>query len=250
MQQLVCPNCGETVPAEQINIQEMVAVCSACHHMFSFSAPKAAGRLKRRKVKQPSSMVVHESDAHLHMEFRTNFRLDRNEAFIGTAGIAASFTFVTLIMLGVGDIPFIIPLVFGVVALFLFYLVGLVVYNKTHLDVQDDRVRISRKPLPGLNQDQEISLSGVVAIHSEETPISVKEGYDTPRYRVQAEYADGSRRTIINDVTQEYALYIAQRLDEVLGMGEEADISRLEDVQREADSDAGDLPASQQADRV
>jgi uncharacterized Zn finger protein len=33
---LKCPVCGAAIPAENINIQEMVALCDQCGHVFSF----------------------------------------------------------------------------------------------------------------------------------------------------------------------------------------------------------------------
>ena len=90
--------------------------------------------------------------------------------------------------------------------------------------------RITRKPIPNpLNQGHEVPLAGVTAIKYEETAISKKEAYDTPRYRVLAETEDGSHRTIVNDVTEDYAVFIAQCLEERLYMDANPDVSRLED---------------------
>ena len=82
--QVNCPNCGEKVPAENINIQKMTAVCPACDTVFSFDLPEAETKAKRRKVKQPSKLMIQDNDT-LQMAFQTNFRLDRNEAFISSA---------------------------------------------------------------------------------------------------------------------------------------------------------------------
>lgn len=225
--QVNCPNCGEKVTAENINIQRMTAVCAACDTVFPFDLPEA--KAKRRKVKQPAKITLHDTEA-LHMEFWTNFRLERSEAVIGSMVGGASMTFVALLMIAVGRVPFVAPLVMLLIASAFFYWLALTVVNKTHIEMTEDTIKVTRKPLPNLlNQGYEVPLAGIKAIKYEETALSQKEAYDTPRYRVWAEMADGSRRTIVNDVTEDYAVFVAQCLDERLHSDDDLDTSRLED---------------------
>ena len=102
--------------------------------------------------------------------------------------------------------------------------------------MDEDTIKITRKPIPNpLNQGYEVPLAGVTAIKYEETAISKKEAFDTPRYHVWAETIDGNRRTIVNDVTEDYAVFIAQRLEERLQMDDERDVFHLEDDQHGLD---------------
>lgn len=241
---LNCPNCGEAMPAENINIQEMVAVCPACDTVFPFEAPEQ--KTKRRKVKQPDGLTLHDG-AVLEMEFRTNWRLDRSEEFVGTAAFSGSFSFVALIMLAAalqGEMPLVFPLLFGMVAAVADYSLATLLWNKTHITMDDQQITIRRKPLPSLlSQVKHVSLAGVVAIRTEETETSRKEAYDTPRFRVWAETADGIRRTIANDLVEEYAFFVAQRLQERLEMLGEVDISRLDaDAAHEGNETLLDAP--------
>jgi hypothetical protein len=209
---VICPNCGEKATAENINIQEKTAVCAACDTVFPFKLP--SGKVKRRKVKQPVKLTLHDTET-LHMEFWTNFRLERSEAFVGSTLGGVSMTFVALLLIGVGGVPFVVPLVLLLIAVAFFYWLALTVVNKTHIEMDEEAIKVTRKPIPNLlNQGYEVPLAGVTALKYEETAISKKESYDTPRYRVWAEMVDGSRRTIVNDVTQDYAVFIAQRLEE------------------------------------
>lgn len=226
--QVNCPNCGEKATAENINIQNMTAVCASCDTVFPFEIPKA--KAKRRKVKQPAKLTLRDAET-LQMEFWTNFRLDRNEGFLSSAIGGMSMALVAALLLGAEGVPPIMPLFFVVAALVPFYWMALIVLNKTHIDMDEDTISVARKPIPNpLNPGYEIPLAGVVAIKYEETDVSKKQGYDTPRYRVWAETSDGNRRTIVNDVTEEYAIFIAQRLEERLHMDIEGDISRLDDT--------------------
>jgi DNA-directed RNA polymerase subunit M/transcription elongation factor TFIIS len=241
MMHLTCPNCGETLPSENINIQQMAAVCPACDTVFQFSPPRP--KAKHRKVKQPQHLSMQENNDVLSLAFRTNFRLDQKQDFIGVSVMSAAFTFVTLSMLGgaiAADVPIFMAGSFGLVVLFLYYVLALIVYNKTHIEMDDDQITVSRRPLPNIfRQPDTISLHGVEAIRYEETPTSKKEGYDTPRYRVWAEMVDGHRRTVVSDVTQEYAIFITQRLNERLAEEAEVEMASLLADEPEAIEDEG-----------
>lgn len=231
---LTCPECAAPIPSENVNIQKMAAVCPSCGAVFQFDPPQA--KAKRRKVHQPSALELRDTDETLEMAFRTNFRLSQDGTFVASSILAATFGFVTLMLANPEVISemFILPLGFALVALGALYTAVITAYNKTHIEMNADKIRVSRKPLPGWDQNIEINLHGISVIHYEETAISKKEGYDLPRYNVWAETPDGSRRTIVRDVIEDYAVFIAQRLNERLSLDSEedeieADVSRLED---------------------
>lgn len=227
--QITCPNCGQTITAEHINIQKMAAVCPACHHVFSFDLP--AAKTKRRKVKQPEGLTLRDEDHLLSMSFRTNWRLERNQTFVSGMVGGGMMTLVTGLMINeyfeTGDMPFILPIVLAIFAVGMFYAAATVMYNKTYISMTDYEIQVKRGPLPGTNSTpQRIDLAGVVSIGYEETVASKKEGYDTPRYRVWVEMADGSRRTILNDLVEDYAVFVTQRMQEHL----EDDLSQIGDA--------------------
>lgn len=239
--QVTCPNCSQAVPAANINIQELVGVCPSCDQIFPVTTPTA--KAKRRKVKQPEPMAVHDADA-LEIAFHTNFRLDKDQAVQGAAVmfiLSTVFTFVFLSEFWAGELSVFMPLLFALGSLWSGYALALRLYNRTHIHVQNDTVRISRQPLPNpLAHTNEVSLHAVTAILAEETEISKEQAYDTPRYNVWAETADGARRPIINDVTEQYAYFIAQRLSERLHKDAPPprDTSRLSDLEAESNDDS------------
>jgi hypothetical protein len=229
--QVTCPNCSEKVSAENINIHKMTAVCAACDTVFPFELTES--KAKRRKVKPPDKLILHDSEP-LHMEFWTNFRLDRNEAFLSSAIGGVSMTILAFLLFASAGAPPILAVISLLVAFALFYWFALIVVNKTHIEMSEEAIRVTRKPFPNpLNQGYKVSLAGVRAIKYEETAISKKEAYDTPRYRVWAEMLDGSRRTIVNDVIEQYAIFIAQRLEEQLESDSSLDASRLENSEHQ-----------------
>lgn len=231
--QLTCPNCSEHIHAENINVQEMVAVCSNCHTVFPFKSP--AEKDKRRKVKQPQQLALRDADT-LEMKFRTNWRLGSNQEFRGTSVGSVAMAFVSLLLFSEaanGEVSFILPLGFVLIAMTLLYRATLIAYNSTHIEMDDEKISVSRKPLLTLARQNDISLHGVEAIKCDETPISKKRNYDLPRYHVWAETVDGSRRPIVTDVTEEYAYFITQRLQERLHY----DVSHLEEHDYDSEVD-------------
>ena len=227
--QLNCPNCENSVTSENINIQEMVAVCSNCDTIFSFENPNKQAKQKRRKVHQPPHIDVQDSDTGVSLSFRTNFRLDKDESFVSSAiaGIAMMFVASIMISEAVTDagMPLQIPLMFALAAIAFFYWTATIVYNKTHIEMSDDSIRVSRQPIPSLaSHRSQMSTYNIKSIYTEESDISKKEAYDTPRYHVWAEINDGSRKVIIKDVVEGYGAFIAQYLNENLhGFDEETE---------------------------
>ncbi|MEZ4667904.1 MAG: hypothetical protein R3E39_08320 [Anaerolineae bacterium] len=236
--QLTCPNCGTHVPADKVNIQQMVAVCPSCDSVFKFEPPQE--KIKRRKVKPPPQLIVPETDGDTHLAFRTNFRLDRSENFISYTILSLSFTVITVLMLtkfqASNTTGVIVTGVFALISLLLYYGLALMAYNKTHIEMDDTRITVSRKPLPNpFNHTQDIGLAGVVAIRCEETPISKEKGFDTPRNNVWAETEDARRKMIVTDVTEDYALFITQYLNEHLELADDVDVTHLTDNEAAAD---------------
>lgn len=219
-----CPNCNAHISADNINIQTMTAVCAACDTVFKFKPPQDKSK-RPRKVKQPEKLLLREVDDQLHAQFHTNWRLDQNETFVASSVLSITFLSVSLLMFFISlfdstETSPILPLMgalFFFVSMFALYRIALLTYNKTHIDMQNDVVTVSRHPLRSpFDPTRTISMANVERIRCEETKKSKKEEYDTPRYRVWAETADGQQKLIINDVTEEYAYFITQVLDEHL----------------------------------
>lgn len=244
--QLTCPNCSDLIHAENINVQEMVAVCSNCHTVFPFKTPE--GKDKRRKVKQPRNLALRDAET-LEMKFRTNWRLGSNQEFSGAVVGAGMMAFVSSILFGEffdGEAPLFLSLGFVLIMIALLYRVALVAYNSTHIEMDDEKITVSRKPLTLLSKHRDISLHGVESIKCEETSLSKEHNYDLPRYHVWAETVDESRRPIVTDVTEEYAYFITQRLQERLHY----DVSRLEESENHHDEFEAELLSQRQVDSL
>jgi DNA-directed RNA polymerase subunit M/transcription elongation factor TFIIS len=95
--ELKCPNCGEVIPAENINIQEMVALCGECHHVFEFTRSAIARKAKRHIPPQPERVQVHVDDDYLELSYR---RVFGSGAKFGLAMATLAATVCTIILVG------------------------------------------------------------------------------------------------------------------------------------------------------
>ncbi len=234
---LTCPQCDALVTADHINIQQMVAACPSCSNVFQFTVPEP--KSKRRKMRQPRSLQLYE-DEDLHLAYRTNFRLDKDENFFSSVILSTVFTLLALVMSGgylAGEIPVSLPFIFGLVALPMYYWLGLIVFNKTHIYMNSTSIEVSRKPLPSIGQTREIDLSALTSVSAEETKASKQKEYDTPRYHVWANMPDNTSKIIVADVTEDYAYFIAQKLNDKLQQGMDVNISRLQTNEQIARND-------------
>ncbi|HEX2622737.1 MAG TPA: hypothetical protein VHL11_21410 [Phototrophicaceae bacterium] len=247
--QLICPHCGKPVLSDNINIQRMAAVCPNCHSVFQFDPADTNTRIRHRKIKQPEQLQLtsDETDGQLKLAFRTNFRLDKSVDFLASAGLSILFTFMLLLTLGKYTISgsreaALVSLMFGTLTVFLYYSLALVAYNKTHIEISDEQIKVSRQPLPTLSGTNTVSLAGIERVYYEETPVSKKEAYDTPRYNVWAEVVDGNRRLIVGDLIEDYAVFVSQRLNEQLDQAVAPDVSNLLDDEWDGEAENGQAP--------
>lgn len=239
--QLICPECGHKITADQINIQALTAVCGACHTVFKFDTPTA--KRKNRSSEQPTNLKVIQDGERLRLRFRTNFRLDKNANLLLALLLAVTLTIASANLIeeyftAAGS--FILPVLTTLGALAALYQIALIIFNETVIEMDAHQIQHDRQPLPGLSFNKhKLLLDHVASFFAEETSISRKEAYDTPRFHVYARLEDGRSRIVIENLIEEYAVFIAERLNMHL-----QGIDQLEDVADEAGEDFDSVEAA------
>jgi hypothetical protein len=112
------------------------------------------------------------------------------------------------------------------------YLASLIHFNTTHVRTDGQDVEIKNGPLPFFSSNRRFSLGDARRIIAEETEESQKSGNFDRYYHVNVELEDGSRRTLLKGMPEEYAFYMAQVLNTTLADDDYADnldTSRLTD---------------------
>lgn len=215
---LACPDCGEPIEADNINVNEMIAVCGSCHTVFRFNVPDE--KAKRRKTRQPDRLNVREEDGILNMWFT---RVLGKEDIIARNGVgfAASFlTMMTFLTTGgffEGDTPILIPIILGTLMMGAYYVLALIMLDETRIIADEHQISLHYKPLPNpFDEAVQVDFSDIETIICEETEESQKAGSLKRYYYVGAELVDGNHVLIVKDKPEQYAKYIAQRLEEKL----------------------------------
>jgi hypothetical protein len=229
---LKCPDCGAPVPAANINISTMTALCDACDSVFKFDLDAARGA---RKVKPPQQVTVYD-DAPLHFAFKWDFR---TEPLIGLAGLSAAlFGAIIVLMVGFAGLAALL----AALPVYVFLTIGV---NSTHYRLSEDQLEVYTTPLlfPYYGR-QSIALDDLTRVTTERMmpgpSLTSTEGF----YNVYAHTVDGQRLMIARLVNGQHAQYIAQEIPTVIDAPHTAHralFDPADDADLDADIPAGDL---------
>jgi hypothetical protein len=212
---LNCPNCGAEIPAENINIQKMAALCSTCNHVFAFSADSGTGpKYKRRKLKKPRRLTLEGEGDRLEMSYTRVFDQNAYGALAGLGFAALLFTFAFFAVAFSPDAPSPVLILPGAIMAVVWYLLLVLLTTVTGITADRQSVAIKTGPLPFPNaEDKSLDVDEISRVYCEETAGSQKNQSGNRYYRVSAELIDGTQVTLLKSLPQEYAFYIAQTLE-------------------------------------
>ena len=230
---LECPNCGASVPATNINVQETIAVCPACDTVFNFSggdvnvgssamqATKPKNKFKYDEVRMPNSFDVQETDQKLTISyswfsciapFLTFFALVWNGIIFGIFFPAIS---------GFNNLGFpfaFFPLIFGGVGVGLVYFNIAQYVNRTYIVIGPKEMQIYSKPLPMPNT-QTIKHDEIHQVYAKQRINRNSDGKRTITYEVQAAMHGNQHKKLVGSLSNaEQALFIEQEIEKYLGI--------------------------------
>lgn len=209
--QIKCRNCDEMIPAENINIQEMLALCPACSHVFPLDKGVFARKAKAHKVKRPEGIQVEESSEQLTIAYR---RLYGPGTRMVWAIVTLLALFYTAIMIGAraDGAPRGAVLFIGALAVVCWYLFAVFATTKMTITLDDHDLAVTRGPLPV--PFRENNVLDVADINR----ITIQQGNESrfPATFVAAEFHDGTRTNVVRSLPHEAARYVAHVLDNYL----------------------------------
>jgi len=217
--QIHCENCDTLIPASNINIQDKLAVCPACHTVFSFSET-VQRRAKLRKMKRPSGMSVDEQDDRLEIRFFWRKILKWGEHWITGLMIALTVLLGTPAISTLSDVDSVMQGVVGAAlligALVSLFMTVLILINQVRIVVDESGVSVENKPLPigthQIDRDEIVRVMCSVAAYNEDDPKSEFVDYD-----VKVECRDGHEVTLTT-LRRAAAIYVAQMVENYLDM--------------------------------
>jgi hypothetical protein len=211
---LKCPNCGESVPVENINIQEMVALCGECQHVFAFTRRSVARKTKRRIPARPERVHVHADDDCLELSYRLVFGSGAKFG-LAMAAFAAVVSTLLLVNASISHEPTSLRFFLALIALVFSYVAAVGVTTTTTITADTRHLEVSSGPLPfPINDDKTLSTADITRVSFEETYQS--NSPLTPSYNVTAELLDGARISVVTSLPRTHAQYIAATLDDYL----------------------------------
>jgi predicted Zn finger-like uncharacterized protein len=218
---LQCPNCGATVTAANINIQETLAVCTECNHVFKFD-----GMVVKRKTKPPrlpDRLRIHEdNDDHLTMSYRLVFGPGARFGFFGSA-VGTAITLIAIISAIGSWEGFNAPGLLVVGALCA-YMLAVFVTTTTRITLDDETLDISSGPLPfPLKDSATINVDDIRRVYCREEPELFPMSM-VLTHHLYAELYDGDRARLITALPRNYAHYIARTVDAHLQADRAADL--------------------------
>tara|TARA_R110002072_G_scaffold243682_1_gene402806 strand:+ start:160082 stop:160795 length:714 start_codon:yes stop_codon:yes gene_type:complete len=219
-----CRNCGESVSADNINIDKLVAKCGACHAVFGFDVAGGATKpRKRENIAMPKSVtvenqggelvIVHRWRSIVAVLFLTVFTLIWNS-------ITWTF-FVIMWQEGQGFVMAFLS-IFVAVGVGVAYLTLGILLNSTEIRVSGRRLTVKSGPLP---------MPGSVDVRSEDIDqvwVEEKVSHSNSRqghsstsvhYPVFLRMKDGTKKTLARyGQDSDLSLFLEQEIETHLGI--------------------------------
>ena len=218
--QLKCPNCGQVIPARQINVQKLIAVCDHCDAVFNVDAGAlpTPGR-KRRKVPQPERFQVVEEDGRLEMRYFFREHLGWLEYVVG--GLFAVLALGGVVGLGAllasGTLLLMLPVLAGIVVLV--YLLASIFVNEGELILDEMTLAYREGPL-FMFADKAIDRSEVVRVYA--TPAKLSDNPLDDYYNIMVQLPDNTEKTLVQYARRDIAAYMVQMVEEYLSADADA----------------------------
>ena len=226
---LMCPECNADIAAHNINVQKMVAVCGDCDAVFRFTVD--AAKRKRRKVKQPPHIQMAESPERMVLRFQRVYNQDERGLLWGDSVFALLLPVLLLVALR-ASAPILVVFMIAAWMAAAWYVQAALRFNQTTITRDADRLAVGYGPLPWFTGAPNLSLESqsVTEIICEQTTESRESASSTRFYHVRARRVDGDTVTILQAMPEDYAFFIAQELNTVVGDDLQATITHLQNV--------------------
>lgn len=235
MQPLVCPQCGTTIPAEHINIHDLVAVCPNCSTVFNFSSTnQALEKAKHKHLTMPKRISVVEEDD------RTIIAISWRKW--GMLFVLLPFTVFWngIMLIGIitalvrGQIGVIFPFSLHIAGgLFLLHQTLSQLLNRTEILLDGHAVDISTRPIPPRRYNR-LDYDLIVGLYYKQKILTRRNGWQLRNYytdnhndfELYAVLTDGSDYLLMQSDDEQIAYYVGQRIKDAVQLP--TDLERID----------------------
>ena len=217
--QLNCPNCQAPIPADNVNITQLVAKCDKCNQLFAFDRQIEQIERHRPEIMLPPGI---ESYGMLNdLYFEVSWRNGRELPFFIIFTIfwdSIVFLFAVLAILsGQLSMLLFLSLHLAVGIGLLYYTLSLLI-NKTYVYVNRHSIHIEHKPLPKLfSSTRDIDSKEIKQLFVERYISSKTNGSPNYAFGVEVILKNEERVKLIRGLrTEEQGRYIEQQIERFL----------------------------------
>ena len=217
---LRCPDCGAQIPADNINLDRMVAKCQECNAVFAFGDQFGGDSrsLARLPAPRPASVEVEHDGADL-----TFTRRWFSPVMIFLAMFAVFWNGFMAVWFGIAIISRIWPMaLFGTlhaaIGLFLAYYALAGFLNSTVIRVGMGEIDVTHGPLPWFGK-RHLETASIAQLYVKEVLRHRRRGSASLTYEVHVATRDGGHVKLLSGLdSSEQALYLEQEIERALGI--------------------------------
>ena len=227
---MLCPRCGNEIPADDVNLDNLVAKCPGCNEVFSFAdqlpaRPAKAPAVAKRVPRPAGITVVDDSERRQVVRrwftwailfliffcvFWDGFLVVWYAIVFGLAGGGPGR--------GMSLIMALFPILHVAVGVGLTYFTLASLVNTTVAEVADGRLRVRHGPLPWPG-NRDLDAAEVRQLYCAETTSQGRSGATYYRYTLNAVLADDRTVPLLANLDNKTtALFYEQQLEDWLGV--------------------------------
>ncbi len=221
---LDCPKCAAEIPAENMNLDRMVAKCAKCHSVFSFAERVSTVKAKL-PAPQPDKIIVENLGGQLTLRWHWfNWHILLVTGFAVFWNGIMFFGFGGAIFSGEADFfavfPFILFPHFWVGLAMIYYAISGYI-NKTTVNVDYDQLTVRHGPLPWWG-NRHIEPSHIVQLYSKENRSNYRRNNVwSGNFEVHAILKQGKHQKLLSGLdSSEHALFVEQTIEEHLSIAD------------------------------
>lgn len=222
---LNCPECGAEIPADNINLDRMVAKCRECNAVFGFGdlfgTASDAPAQARLAVPRPANLQIEQDGANLIFT-----RKWFSPTYIFLAIFALFWNGFMAVWFGIAIISRIWPMAIfgtlhGVIGVAVAYIAVAGLVNSTLVRVGMGEIEVSHSPLPWFGK-RHLETTGIAQLYSKQVSHSSRQR-TSQTYEVHLATRDGRQVKLLSGLeSSEQALFLEQEIERYLGVEDQA----------------------------
>lgn len=222
---LNCPECGAEIPADNMNLDRMVAKCRECNAVFDFGdhfgVTNGSQSLSRMPVPRPADILIENTG--------TDIRFTRRwfgPTYIFLALFAVFWNGFMAVWFGIAIVSRLWPMaLFGTlhaaIGLFVAYLALAGFLNSTVIRVGLGEIEVKHGPLPWFG-NRRLETVSIAQLYSKEV-VSRSRRSTSVSHEVHLATRDGRHIKLLSGLeSSEQALYLEQEIERYLGIKDQA----------------------------